>query len=141
MTGPEDIAVAIMGAFRRGKASRVCVGGLWYGRVEETSQAPYARFGVSMQTSSRLSNRHYLRSFGVMLEIWGDNGPVDGKRVREAIDSTMTSEITTVPGALKVVDVRPASVDLTLDDATRQASDVCLYSSGWTILVEGMSNG
>lgn len=134
MTGPEDVAIGVMGRWKA-VARPSCPGGLWYGRVEENAPAPYARLGVRTAERQRLSDKRHIITFEVRIEIWGDTGPAgDVSRARRAAEAVMDG--LTVSGALKVVDVRPAEVDLTLGDGYRAANDVCLASLGWQVKVE-----
>lgn len=136
MVGPEDVAAGVMNRFKASSARAACPGGLWYGRVEEQAPAPYARLGVKATDLQRLSDKRHLRTFEVQVEVWGDSGPAGQvSQVRKAVEAMMDG--LTVPNAIKVVDVRPASTDLALDDGYRAAADVCLVTLGWRVLVEG----
>lgn len=137
MTGPEDVATGIRNRFTGGTARSALPGGLWYGRVEEQALAPYGRLGVKATDLERLSDGRRLRTFEVQIEVWGDTGPAGQlSQARKAVEAAVEAGLT-VPGAIKVVDVRPASTDLALDDGFRNANDVCLLTLGWRVLVEG----
>lgn len=135
MVGPEDVAAGVMGRFRNTAARVACPGGLWYGRVDESANAPYARLGVKAGDLERLSDGRYLRKFDVRVEVWGDSGPTIQGQARKALEAIMAG--LTVPNAIKVVDVRPAETDLELDEGFRSANDVCLLTLGWQVKIEG----
>lgn len=135
MVGPEDVATGIRNAWQASAARAACPGGLWYGRVEEQAPAPYARLAVKAADLQRLSDKRMLRWFDVQIEVWGDSGPAGQlAQVRKAAEAVLGS--LTVPGAVKVVDARPAETDLALDEGFRNANDVCLLTLGWRVLVE-----
>lgn len=139
MLGPENIAIAIFDSFNRNKAKRFCKGGLWYGRVEENAEAPYARFGITLQDQERLSNKS-IWVYGIRIEVWGDNGAVDLTRVRVAIENAI-NDVRNIEGVSKVIDVRKDDIDLELDESKRQADDICLLTLGWSLKLEGKKNG
>jgi hypothetical protein len=135
MVGPEDVASGVLNAWKASSTRAACPGGLWYGRVDESAQAPYARLGVKASDLQRLSDKRLLRWFDVQIEVWGDTGPAGQlAQVRKAAETVLGA--LTVPGSVKVVDARPAETDLALDEGFRNANDVCLLTLGWRVLVE-----
>lgn len=138
MVEPEHIAAAVMARFNATPARVVCVGGLWYGKVREQAGTPYALLNVTAEEPKRLSDRRYHRAFVVRISAWGDDGAAKtagGAIAARELEAMMPG--LAVPEAVKVVDVKPTTSDLAVEETPRNAADVCLSTREWRVLIEG----
>jgi len=138
MVGPEHVAAGVMGRWQVTLARVNCPGGIWYGKVNEQAVASYAMLVVTAEPIVRISDGRYHRLFAVRISVWGDAGADKfsaGGTARAAIEAMMPG--LTVPEAIKVVDIRTGTGELNVEDSPRNASDVCLATMEWRVLIEG----
>jgi hypothetical protein len=136
--GPENVATGVMNAWSvKGLARLWCPGGLWYGSVPQSVTAtPYARLLVRQGDTKRYSGGRYTRTFTVAISAWADNGPAgDISDLRTSVASLM--KLIAVPGAVKVLDVKPGGNELALGDSPRNANDVSVMNLEFTVTIEG----
>lgn len=138
--GPDQVAAGVVAAWNGSADARVyCPGGIWHGRVPQSAGGtPYARLTVSQGDTKRFGGGRYLRTFAVRISIWGDNGAAgDVADLRAAAAALMTRANLTVPGAVKLTDLKPGPNEMGVDESPRNADDVSMMNLEFTLTVEG----
>lgn len=116
-------------------------GGLWEGPPSHGAGSDgdaYASAGIT-EGEAIWDSAIVIQSFTLTLTVWSTGGAVRADRINRALDRTFGRGRTvrlTVPGATRILDVRPVPGEFNTDPLRRDAKDVKVAARRWEILTE-----